>query len=157
MSIIYGYTTANTKNRKDNTMKKITIFLLVLTLLIATCLSGFTVMANEKMKPQPRLAHIANADFYFAASSDGCDMSVYYTGYNSFARADLSIRVEVKGVLGIWQEIFVWNASSTNSTDTFSCNCSADRHSKYRATFTLTVTGTDGSTDVISETLSDVY
>ena len=145
------------KLRKEKTMKKLAKFLLVFLLISVMCLTNVTAFASEAGGVTPRLSHINNANFTFVANANGGHLNVNYIGGSTFARANINVKVEKRSLLVFWNDVYEWNASSTNVNDSLSYSHSLDGSGHYRATFTLTITGTDGTTDVITDTIKSNY
>ena len=148
-------------------MKKIVTLLLVVLALLAGTVpafaeappSGLTVTAGEAPDPSvmPRLSHCVDADFSFHIADGEAVMNVDYTGTSTFERAELTIQIDKK-VLGLfWRGVD--NASSTNynRNGTFDGRMAITEGGTYRATFTLTIYGTDGTADVIEKALQYTY
>ena len=139
-------------------MKNFRKLALILTLILATLLTGTTAFAAETDSGiMPRYTHADNVRFSFSATTDGGEIEAVYYGNSSFARADLNVKVEKRNLLVFWKDVYEWNASSTTQNGRFSYVCPLDGSGKYRATFTLTITGTNGTTDVITETIESKY
>lgn len=145
------------KLRKEKTMKKLAKFLLVFLLISVMCLTNVTAFASEAGGVTPRLSHINNATFVFSATSNGGHLTTSYNGYSSFSKANLNVKVEKRSLLVFWNDVYEWNTSSTNANDVLYYLCPLDGSGHYRATFTLTITGTDGTTDVITDTIKSNY
>ncbi len=138
-------------------MKKTTKTSLVLLLTLIMCLTSITVFASEQTTINPRYSHVANRSFSFTASSSGGSFSARYVGLDSFARADINVKVEKRFLFAFWNDIGEWNASSTNVNGSFSHVFSLNGSGTYRATITLTITGSNGTTDTITETITSKY
>ena len=145
------------KLRKEKTMKKLTKSLLVFLLISVMCLTNVTAFASEAGGVTPRITHINASSISFIATSNGGYIDVDYSGSSSFARIDVNVKVEKRSLLVFWNDVYEWNSSSTAKYTTLSCVCPLDGSGHYRATFTLTITGTDGTTDVITETIKSNY
>ena len=145
------------KLRKEKTMKKLAKSLLVFLLISVMCLTNVTAFASEAGGVTPRLSHINNANFSFSATSNGGHLTTSYNGYSSFSKANLNVKVEKRSLLVFWNDVYEWNTSSTNVHDVLYYLCPLDGSGHYRATFTLTITGTDGTTDVITDTIKSNY
>lgn len=138
-------------------MKKITKATLILTLTLILCLTSITASASEPTEISPRLSHIVENRFTFVASSSGGDFYAKYTGLDSFARADIHVKVEKSFLFFFWSDAGEWSSSSTNRSGSFSHVFSLSGSGTYRATITLTVTGTNGTTDTVTETITSKY
>ena len=137
-------------------MKRITRPTIALLLVLILSMTSITASASE-VQPNyndgimPCLEHISNAEFSFSAISSGGHVSVSYYGYNSFVRADVTVKVEKRFLLVFWNDVDEWSASSTKSYDTFYHLFTLNGNGTYRATITLTITGSDGTVDTITD------
>ena len=137
-------------------MKKITKPLIAILLLVIMCMTNITAFAsNEEI--MPRLSHMSDGSFSFAATADGGYVDVTYHGYDSFVRADLTVKIEKRFLLVFWNEVSSWSASSTQIDGEFYNTLPLDGSGTYRATFTLTITGNDGTVDTIPDVIQSKY
>jgi hypothetical protein len=113
--------------------------------------SASEIQPNYNDGIMPCLEHISNAEFSFSALSDGGHVSVSYDGYNSFVRADVTVKVEKRFLLVFWNDVDEWSASSTNPYGVFYHLFTLNGNGTYRATVTLTITGSDGTVDTITD------
>ena len=137
-------------------MKKITKTLVAVLLIAILSMTSITSFANEQ-GISPRLSHVGSANFSFAASANGGYIDVTYYGYDSFVRADLTVKIEKRFLLFFWSEVDTWSASNTRIDGYFVHTFNLTGSGTYRATFTLTVTGNDGTVDTIPSVLDDSY
>lgn len=137
-------------------MRKITKTLIGIMLIAVLSMTSITSFANEQ-GISPRLSHTSAANFSFSATANGGYVDVTYYGYDSFVRADLTVKVEKNFLLFWWNEVDTWSTSSTEPEDMFSHTFALDGSGKYRATFTLTVTGNDGTVDTIPDVIESRY
>lgn len=105
----------------------------------------------------PCLEHVSNSSFDFSALSSGGHVSVSYNGNDSFVRADVSVKVEKRFLLVFWNDVGEWSASSTDPYGSFYHIFSLNGSGTYRATITLTITGSDGTVDTITEEIESKY
>ena len=104
----------------------------------------------------PRLSHTGNGGFTFAAVDNVGYIGVTYYGYPSFVRADLNVKVQKRFLLVFWNDVYEWNASSTEMNGNFDHQFNITNGSgMYRAKFTLLVTGNDGTVDTITDTIEN--
>ena len=137
-------------------MRKITKTLVAILLIAILSMTSITSFAsNEGISP--RLSHMENAGFSFSATANGGYIDVTYYGYDSFVRADLTVKIEKRFLLFFWSEVDTWSASSTEIEDMFSHTFTLTGSGTYRATFTLTVTGNDGTVDTIPSVIESSY
>ena len=137
-------------------MKKLTKAIAIILLVTLMLITNVTAFAADG-EITPRLSHIEDGVFSFVATSSGGAISVTYFGYDSFARADLNVKIEKRSLLVLWNDVAEWNASSTEVDGYFSHVFALNGSGTYRATFTLTVTGSDGTQEVVTETIKSKY
>ena len=137
-------------------MRKITKPLIAILLIAVLSMTSVTAFASDE-GPSPRLSHMSNGSFSFAATSDGGYVDVAYHGYDSFVRADLTVKIEKNFLFFWWNEIDTWSASSTELDGEFYTTIPLDGSGTYRALFTLKITGNDGTVDTIERTIESKY
>ena len=137
-------------------MRKITKTLVAILLIAVLSMTSITSFASDE-GIDPCLSHANNANFSFAASANGGYIDVTYYGYDSFVRADLTVKIEKQFLFFWWTEVATWSASNTDTDGEFYDTLPLDGSGTYRATFTLTVTGNDGTVDTIPSVLEDSY
>ena len=140
----------------DFIMKKITKTIVAILLIAILSVTNIVAFATNEWI-SPRLSHAGSADLFFSATENGGIVEATYNGYSSFVRADLSVKVQKRFLLVFWNDVAEWNASSTKSYDYFSHTFSLDGSGMYRAIFTLTITGNDGTVDIIERTIESKY
>jgi hypothetical protein len=144
-------------------MNKITKTLLIICLAAVMCFTSIpvTAFASENSTQStitPRWSHLANVNFSFAATSTGGHVNVSYYGYtDSFARADVHIKLQKKFLLVFWTDVDEWSASSTEIDGIFSHTFTLNGTGTYKATLTFTATGTDGTVDTFTEASESKY
>ena len=133
------------------------IMLVLLSMLI--CVGSIPVYAAEEHNQvTPRLSHMADASFAFDATSSGGYITVTYTGYEaSFVSAKLTVKVEDRFLWVFWSEVGTWTTTSTDIDGFLSYVMPLNAAGTYRATFTLEVTGKDGTVDIITDTIESAY
>ncbi len=139
-------------------MRKIAKPLVAVLLLAVLSMTSITSFASEQTI-SPRLSHADGANFSFAATAEGGYIDVTYYGYDSFVRADLTVKIEKRFLFVFWNDVIEWSGSSTKLNGEF-YNASPlplDGSATYRATFTLTITGNDGTVDTIPIEIEDSY
>lgn len=137
-------------------MRKNTKFLVAVLLIAVLSMTSITSFASEQTI-SPRLSHANGANFTFSATANGGYADVSYYGYDSFVRADLTVKVEKRFLFVFWNDIGEWSASSTEIDGHFFHTFTLDGSGTYRATFTLTITGNDGTVDTIPIETEDSY
>lgn len=137
-------------------MKKITKSLAAILLIAILSMTGINAFASSE-SPSPRLSHTDSGSFSFAATSSGGYVDVTYYGYDSFVRADLTVEIEKRFLLVFWNDVCEWSASSTELNGEFYNTLPLNGSGTYRATFTLRITGNDGTVDTITDVIEDKY
>lgn len=137
-------------------MRKITKTLITLFLTAIMCMTSLPVFASNDL-PSPRLSHTGESKFAFVATSGGGYIDVTYDGYDSFVRADLTVKVERRYLWLIWTEIDTWSSSSTDRNGHFLHTFTLTGSATYRATFTLKITGNNGTVDTIEQVIESKY
>ena len=143
-------------------MKKIAKSLIAIFLIAIMSMANVTAFAaNEQANANegimPCLSHMEDAAFSFAATKDGGYIDVTYSGYDSFVRADITIKIERRYLWVIWTEVDTWSASSTEVDGEFVHTFELTGSATYRATFTLLITGNDGTVDTIERVIESKY
>ena len=137
-------------------MRKTTKALIAMLLVAILSMTSITSFASEQ-GISPRLSHLSDAAFSFSATANGGYVDVTYYGYDSFVRADLTVKVEKSFLFFFWTEVGTWSASSTEVEGQFLHTFALNGSGKYRATITLTVTGNDGTVDTIPDVIESSY
>ena len=137
---------------KEIFMKKITKTLVAIFLIAIMSMTSVTAFASNE-GVTPRLSHVENGSISFSATADGGYVDVTYYGYDSFVRADLTVKIEKSFLFFWWTEVSTWSASSTALNGVFYNTLPLDGSGTYRAKFTLLITGNDGTVDTIERTI----
>ena len=137
-------------------MRKITKTLVAILLIAVLSMTSVTAFANDNAI-SPRLSHLSDAAFSFGATPNGGYIDVTYYGYQSFARADLTVLIEKEFLFFFWTDVATWSASSNEIDGQFINRLDLDGSGTYRATFTLTVTGKNGTVDTITSVIESDY
>ena len=137
-------------------MRKITKTLVAILLIAILSMTSITSFASSE-GVSPRLSHMSDGSFTFSATADGGHIDVFYDGYPSFVRADLTVKIEKRFLLFFWNDVTTWSASSTEIEGHFYKLLPLDGSGTYRATFTLLITGNDGTVDTIESTIESDY
>ena len=137
-------------------MKKITRLLAAILTIAILSMSGVTAFASNE-GPSPRLSHMSNGSFSFSATANGGYVDVTYYGEVSFVRADLTVKVEKSFLLFFWNEVGTWSSSSTEVNGDFFHTFPLNGSGTYRASFTLKITGNDGTVDTIPDVIESKY
>ena len=138
-------------------MKKTLKSILLVLMSMLICLTSIPVYAAEEQKQvTPRLSHMDGASFAFNATSSIGYISADYTGYSpSFVSAKLTVKVEKRFLLVFWNDVGKWTATCTDIHGIFEHEMSLNGSGTYRATFTLEVTGTDGTVDIVDTVIEN--
>lgn len=136
-------------------MKKITKPLAAILLIAILSMTSITAFASEGISP--RLSHMENGRLSFSATENGGYVDVTYYGYDSFVRADLTVKVEKSFLFFWWTEVGTWSASNTAREGDFVHTFTLTGSGTYRATFTLLITGNDGTVDTITDVIESSY
>ena len=135
-------------------MKKNAKTLVAILLIVVMSMTNIVAFAADE-GINSRLSHTSDGGFSFAILDNvGCIDATYY-GYDSFVRADLNVKVQKRFLLVFWNDVYEWNASSTEIDGHFYHEFNIEKSGTYRANFTLTVTGNDGTVDTIPLTIED--
>ena len=135
-------------------MKKITKTLIAVLLIAIMSMTHVVAFAADE-GISPRLSHVCDGGFSFAAYDNIGHIGVTYYGYDSFVRADLNVKVQKRFLLVFWNDIYEWNASSTEIEGEFYHEFELNGSGMYRAKMTLNVTGNNGTVDTIPSTIED--
>ena len=135
-------------------MRKITKSFVAILLIAILSMTNVVAFATDE-GINPRLSHASNANFSFSAVDNVGYIGVTYYGYDSFVRADLNVKIQKRFLLVFWNDVAEWNASSTVIDGDFNHEFNLNSSGMYRAKFTLTVTGNDGTVDTITSTIEN--
>lgn len=137
-------------------MKRIAKTLIIMLLVLTMPLGTVTALAAENESAiTPRLSHINDANMQFSVENNQGYASLIYNCYSSIISVDLHIKVEKRFLLAFWNDIDEWSTTSTNPRGVIEHYFTLNGNGTYRATFTLEVTGSDGTVDVITDTITD--
>ena len=143
-------------------MKKTTKSFLIICLALIMLLTNMPVYASNNVSNSgtitPRWSHVNNVIFSFQATSSGGYIDVSYDGYeDSFAKANVHVKLQKKFLLVFWTDVDEWSSSSTDAYGLLSHVFELNGTGTYRAIFTFEVTGTDGSVDNLTDTIESKY
>lgn len=138
-------------------MKKTIKSILLILMSMLLCLTSIPVCAAEsENQVMPRLSHIGDASFAFDATTSGGYIEATYTAYEpSFVSAKLTVTVEKRFLWAFWNEVGTWTGTCTDIDGYFYHLMSLNGSGTYRATFTLEVTGTNGTVDVVESVIEN--
>lgn len=132
-------------------MKKFVKTLMLVSLSLIMSLSSMPIYASEaEGSISPRLTHTNEASYSFDATSSVGYIYANYTGVSAtFVSAKLTVKVEKQFLFFFWNEVDTWTATSTEVLGRFYHEMPLTGAGTYRATFTLEVTGSDGTVEVL--------
>lgn len=132
-------------------MKKIVKTLMLISLAMIMCLTSMPIYASEAEGTiSPRLTHTNGASYSFDATSSIGYIYANYTGVDTtFVSAKLTVKVEKQFLFFFWSEVGTWTSTSTEVFGSFYHEMALTGSGTYRATFTLEVTGSDGTVEVL--------
>ena len=133
-------------------MKKITKTVVAIILIAIMSMTNVVSFATDEVM-SPRLSHMSNGAFSFTALDNKGYLDVTYYGYESFVRADLNVKIQKRFLLVFWNDVYEWNASSTEVDGHFYHEFDIEKSGMYRAQFTLLITGNDGTVDTVTSTI----
>ena len=130
-------------------MKRISLILIVCLLVSFT--SGILASAKE-YSIDPRYNNSNAVNHTFEITNNTAIATVSVTGYkNITSRISVNVKLEKRALLGlIWNNVEEWNVFSFNPSETFEFRKSVGSGT-YRCSFEITVEGSNGSADVITE------
>ena len=137
-------------------MRKITKTLLITLLTLIMCFNAMSVDASAA-EIEPRLSHVNHVTALFTTDDSEGYANVSCNGKDSFERMDVNVKLQKRFLLVFWNDVDEWNASSTDPYAILEHVFTLNGTGTYRATFTVTVTGSDGTVDVITETIESKY
>ena len=138
-------------------MKTNTKFLPALLLILALLFTGVSASANENVI-NPRYSNLANYSLDFNASSSGGIFTGSYLGISgNFSSATVTVKVQKQFLFLFWLDVGEWTSTSTKVNGTFSHNFALDGSGTYKATITLTIKGTSGVADTVTQTIESSY
>ena len=133
-------------------MRKITKTVVAIILIAIMSMTNVVSFATDEVM-SPRLSHMSNGAFSFTALDNKGYLDVTYYGYESFVRADLNVKIQKRFLLVFWNDVYEWNASSTEVDGHFYHEFDIEKSGMYRAQFTLLITGNDGTVDTVTSTI----
>jgi len=136
-------------------MKKITKTIVAILLIAVMSMANVVCFADGGISP--RLSHMDDASFGFVALDNVGYLDIGYYGYDSFVRAELTVKVQKRFLLVIWNNVGEWSASSTDIDGRFYHEFSLNGSGMYRAVITLKIYGNDGTYDTIERTIESKY
>ena len=138
-------------------MKKTTKIIVVSLLTLVMLFTGVTASASEGVI-SPRYTNISTCNFFFTASSSGGNFSGNYLGISgNFSSATVTVKVQKQFLFLFWLDVGEWTSTSTKVNGTFSHNFALDGSGTYKATITLTIKGTSGVADTVTQTIESSY
>ena len=133
-------------------MKKIAI-IIILSLLLSF---GMSVLASaEEYNAMPRYANVDLCKCFFDIENDVANIRVNVYGIsNVTSRITVYITMEKRVLLGLWwKEEASWTDSINNTNATFNFSNEV-KSGTYRCNFEITIEGTGGNADVITNQIT---
>ncbi len=145
--------------------KRILTLFLILSMLVVTVMSGFTISASDENGISPRFTNCNRCDFTFAILEPGEAhvLVTYYAKTDVFVQAKLTVKIQKKFLGLFWRDVDIgmtdnkWIEYSYDVDGQFYNYFPADGTGTYRAVFLLEMHGTTGVSDTIEETLEYNY
>ena len=144
--------------------RKITIGLLTITMLLS---SGIIASAAEITDDNimPYYTNCNKCSLSFTVSDPGeAHVGITYNAKSDvFSEARVTVKIQKKFLGLFWKTVDIgltnneWTDSSTNINGYFYNSFDVDGTGTYRAIFTVQIIGTDGSVDLIEETIESKY
>ena len=133
-------------------MKKIAL-ILILSLLLSFGMS--ILVSAEEYGVTPRYSNIDMCRCFFDIQNDIANARVIVNGLaNVTSRISVKVTLEKRALLGlIWTEKASFEASSTEISHTFDFATEV-KSGTYRCNFEITVTGNNGTSEVITEQIT---
>lgn len=122
-------------------------------MLIFCCL-GVTIFAEESGAISPRFNNTVSTNTSFFIEGGIAYVNVGFTGFSGVTTGgQITTKIQKRFLLVFWNDVAEWNASSTEKYGLFSHIFDLNGSGMYRAKFTLTVTGNNGTVDTITDTI----
>ena len=140
-------------------MRKIAKTFLIVALALVMCFSSMPIYAHAMANgASPRFSTLLNSTTAFTTSDSGGTAVVKYDAdETNFARIDVNVKLQKKFLLVFWTNVDEWSTSSTNPGGILSHVFTLNGKGTYKATFTVTVTGVDGTVDTFTEEIESKY
>ena len=137
-------------------MRKITKTLIAILLIAILSMTSITSFASTEAIT-PRLSHTNYTNLSFSATANGGNIYVTYLGNDSFAQAELTVKIEKQFLFFFWTEVDTWSAIHSDTSGQFLHTFTLTGSGTYKATFTLKVAGKDGTVDTITKSIESSY
>ena len=133
-------------------MKKIAL-VLILCLMLSFGMS--VISSAEEYGVNPRYANLNSCDNRFYVQDDIAIARVTVEGiYNTTSRITVNVTLEKRVLLGLWwSEEASWQDSTTNVSKTFEFRKEV-KGGTYRCNFEVTIEGSGGAADVITNQIT---
>lgn len=150
---------------KKNIKKLVCVILAMLLVFSCTIPAMAQETATAEASVTPRLSHCGRCVISFSIDDPGvATVSVRYDGYpDTFVQAKVTVQIQKKFLGLFWRTVDIgyandkWVAYSNEVYGSFSNTFSVDGTGTYRANITVEITGTDGTVDVIEDTIERKY
>ena len=137
-------------------MKRITKTLVTILLIVILSMTSITTHASSE-PVSPRLSHMSNGVISFSATNNKGYIDVTYNGYDSFVRAELSVKIEKSYLFFFGTEVGTWSSTCYLIEGDFIHTFALTGSGTYRATFTLLIYGNDGTHDTITDVIESSF
>ena len=133
-------------------MKKISL-VLILCLILSFGMS--IVVSAEEYNINPRLNNAMSCERYFYISNDIAWARIEINSQNGVVpRTMVKVTIEKRALLGLWwKEEASWEASTTETNPVIEFSKEV-KSGTYRCNFEITIEGTGGSADVITDQIT---
>ena len=133
-------------------MKRISLILILC--LLFSFVTGITASAEE-YSIDPRYNNVNSVVCDFVIQDNVAIANVVVIGQNNItSRISVNVKLEKRALLGlIWNDVEEWSASSNNYVNSFEFTKTVGSGT-YRCSFEITVEGSNGSADVITEQIT---
>ena len=132
---------------------------IALVLMFVLIFNVFIVSSNASTATgvTPRWNNCSSVDAAFVVASGTAEASFTYLAYSSMSSADFKVEIQKQAFWFIWNTLETWTTTTTAKDGYHIITTPADGNGNYRAKFTLTFYGTDGTSDVVEDTIEFQY
>ena len=130
---------------------------LVLTVILIFNILAISSGAATDSGVMPRWSHCSSVDKGFVVADGTAEAFISYAAFDSMSRVEMEVVIQKQAFWFIWNTLRTWTDTSTQDYGDYIINTPADGAGNYRAVFTLTFYGADGTTDVVEDTMEYKY
>ena len=138
-------------------MKKRIILLLITVMLLNVFVVAASAADSTLSQITPRWTNCASVDTSFVIMDGTSEASIKYAGAESMSYATFKVEVQKRFLLVFWNTVDEQTITVYDVRGTEYIYSTLNASGTYRAKFTLTFYGTDGSSDVIEDTKEYSY